>query len=304
MPNLKKYKQVFPAFYACYDEQGDISPQRIHNLINFFIDKGIKGLYVGGSSGECIYQTLEERKLVLESAMEVAQGKLTIIAHIGAPCTRDSVMLAKHAKSCGVDAVSAIPPIYFPLPDHAVEAYWRAMIEATDLDFFIYNIPQLTNYNLSKSVFQNLLKLPQMIGVKNSSGSVLDIMTKKIYADKEIIVFNGPDEQYIGGRMMGADGGIGGTYGVMPELYLTLEELFTQGNVQQAQQLQMIINEIIVDLCSFSGHMYSVIKAILKYKGLNIGEGRLPLAPVLPEEMDKIKLLSNTIDQTITKFCK
>jgi len=304
MSKLNKYKQVIPAFYACYDDNGDISPQRISTLVNTFINKGIKGLYAGGSSGECIYQTLEERKLVLEETMKIAKGKITIIAHIGAPSTRDSIMLAKHAKSCGVDAVSSIPPIYFPLPDHSVEAYWKAMIEATDLDFFIYNIPQLTNYNLSKTVFQNLLKIPQMVGVKNSSGSVLDIMTKKMYSDKEIIVFNGPDEQYIAGRIMGADGGIGGTYGVMPELYLKLEELYSQKELLAAQELQMILNEIITDLCSFSGHMYSVIKAILKYKGINIGEARLPLAPVLTTDIDKIKALSDKIDQTISKYCK
>ena len=303
MKNLNKYKIVIPALYACYDDSGDVSPERIHQLVQFYIDKGIKGLYVGGSSGECIYQTLDERKLVLEEVMKVAKDKLVIIAHIGAPNTRDSVMLAKHAKACGATALSSIPPIYFPLSDQSVQEYWTAMATATDLDFFIYNIPQLTNYSLSIPVYQELLKLPQVVGVKNSSMPVLDIMTKKMHATKEVIIFNGPDEQYIGGRMMGADGGIGGTYGVMPELYLKLEELFSKGEVQKAQELQMELNVIITKLCSFSAHMYSVVKAILKIKGINIGTGRPPLRSVEAGDMDRLKEVAKYIDAAIVKYC-
>ena len=303
MSDLNKYKNVFPAFYACYDDQGNVSGERIQQLVNFYIEEGVKGLYVGGSSGECIYQTLDERKCVLENVMKAAKGKLTIIAHIGAPNTRDSVLLALHAKEHGVDALSSIPPIYFPLSDSSVESYWTEMATATNLDFFIYNIPQLTNYNLSTTVYQNLLKLPQVIGVKNSSMPVLDIMLRKMQATKEVIVFNGPDEQYLGGRIMGADGGIGGTYGVMPKLFLKLEELYTKRELEKAQELQQKINEIIGCLTSFSAHMYSVVKAILKLKGINVGTGRPPLKSVEPQDIDKIKEVSNLIDETMKTFC-
>ncbi|MGL4388509.1 MAG: dihydrodipicolinate synthase family protein [Brevinema sp.] len=304
MSQYNKYRGVFPAFYACYDDQGNISRERIHDLVNFFFEKGVKGIYVGGSSGECIYQTLEERKLALEAVMEVAKGKMTVIAHIGCPNTRDSVMLAHHAKSCGVDALSSIPPIYFVLSDDSVEDFWTEMATATDLDFFIYNIPQTTNYNLSSQVYKNLLKLPQVIGVKNSSGSVLDIMKRKIEATKPVIIFNGPDEQYIAGRIMGADGGIGGTYGVMPELYLKLEELYTKGDLATAQELQMLLNVIIMDLFSCKAHMYSVIKAILILRGVNIGKGRLPLHDVVPEDRPKIEEIYKKIESAVQKYCR
>ena len=108
MINLNKYRGIIPAFYACYDEAGNISGERVEKLANYYLDKGVKGLYVGGSSGECIYQTVEERKLVLEHVMRAVGGKMTIIAHIAAPSTRDSITLAKHAESLGVDALAAI----------------------------------------------------------------------------------------------------------------------------------------------------------------------------------------------------
>ena len=74
MSDLKKYHGVIPAFYACYDEEGNISPERVRGLTRHLIGKGVNGLYVGGSSGECIYQGVEERKVVLENVMAEAKG--------------------------------------------------------------------------------------------------------------------------------------------------------------------------------------------------------------------------------------
>ena len=74
MRDYSKYAGIIPAFYACYDEKGDISPKAVRELTEYYIAKGVKGLYVGGSSGECIYQTVAERKLLLENVMAVAKG--------------------------------------------------------------------------------------------------------------------------------------------------------------------------------------------------------------------------------------
>ena len=82
MRDITKYQGVIPAFYACYDEKGDISPEGVEKLTRFLIEKGVKGVYVGGSSGECIYQGVAERKLVLEHVMKAAEGRLTVIAHV------------------------------------------------------------------------------------------------------------------------------------------------------------------------------------------------------------------------------
>ena len=111
MRDLTRYKGIIPAFYACYDEKGEISPERVQKLTQYFIDKGVKGLYVNGSSGECIYLNPEERKTILENVMKAAKGRLTVICHVACNSTRDSMELARHAQSLGVDAIAAIPPI-------------------------------------------------------------------------------------------------------------------------------------------------------------------------------------------------
>ncbi|OFS29882.1 dihydrodipicolinate synthase family protein [Abiotrophia sp. HMSC24B09] len=305
MSKFDKYKGIIPAFYACYDDEGNISPERTQALAKHYLEVGVKGLYVGGSSGECIYQNIEERKLVLEHVMKAVGGKMTIIAHVAAASTRDSVELAKHAESLGVDALAAIPPIYFRLPEHSIKDYWNAMIDATELDFIIYNIPQLSGYALTPSMFKSMLENPKVIGVKNSSMPVQDLITWKLTAgDREVVVFNGPDEQFIGGRVMGADGGIGGTYGVMPELFLAANAALEAGDLALAFTIQGRIDEIIFTLVSGKANLYAVQKEILKREGLNCGSVRPPLTGVGPEDLAVVDKAHAMIQAARAEFVK
>ena len=189
MKDLSKYQGIFPAFYACYDEKGDISPERVRALTEYLIGKRVMGLYVGGSSGECIYQSVAERKLLLENVMAVAKGRIVIIAHVACNNTADSRELAAHAESLGVDAIAAIPPIYFHLPPYAVAKYWNDISDAApNTDFVIYNIPQLAGVALNSALLREMLKNPRVIGVKNSSMPVQDI---EMWRDEGAFVFNG-----------------------------------------------------------------------------------------------------------------
>lgn len=282
MRDLKKYEGVIPAFYACYDDQGEISPERVRALVEYFLEKGVQGLYVNGSSGECIYQSVADRKLILEEVMAVAKGKLTIIAHVACNNTKDSMELARHAESLGVDAIATIPPIYFRLPEYSIAQYWNDISAAAPhTDFVIYNIPQLAGVALTPSLYKEMLKNERVIGVKNSSMPVQDIQIFAALGGEDHLVFNGPDEQFLGGRLMGARAGIGGTYGAMPELFLKLNQLIADKELERAKELQFTINTIIGKLTAAHGNMYSVIKEVLKInESLNIGSVRAPLTPV------------------------
>ena len=304
MRNLDKYKGVIPAFYACYDEKGEISPAGVQRLAQYFIDKGVKGVYVNGSSGECIYQSVEDKKIVLENVMKVAKGKLTVIAHVACNNTKDSMELAAHAESLGVDAIASIPPIYFRLPDHAIAKYWNDISSAApNTDFVIYNIPQLAGVALSNSLFAEMRKNPRVIGVKNSSMPVQDIQMFKADAGDDYIIFNGPDEQFISGRVIGAEAGIGGTYGVLPELFLKMNELVKAGQLEAAMPIQYAANSIIYKMCSAHGNMYAVIKAILKLnEGFDIGSVRAPLAELTTEDMKIVEEAAQMIKNAKAKY--
>ena len=303
--DIKKYQGVIPAFYACYDEQGNISPEGTRALVRHLAGKGVRGLYVGGSSGECIYQSVAERKLVLENVMAEAKGRdLTIIAHVACNNTKDSQELAAHAESLGVDAIASIPPIYFHLPPYGIAQYWNDISAAApNTDFIIYNIPQLAGVALSIPLLQEMLKNPRVIGVKNSSMPTQDIQMWKDEGGPDFVVMNGPDEQFISGLAMGATGGIGGTYAVMPELYLKVMDLYQAGEMKLAAEIQNEICRIIYKMCSAHGNLYAVMKAVLKKHGMDVGSVRKPLSALIGSDMAVVEESSSMIDAAIAKYC-
>ncbi len=300
--NIEKYQGVIPAFYACYDETGAVSGERVRALTRYLITKGVKGLYVGGSSGECIYQSAAERKLTLENVMAEAKGKVTVIAHVACNNTADSCELAAHAQSLSVDAIASIPPIYFHLPEHAIAKYWNDISAAApDTDFIIYNIPQLAGVALSINLLREMKKNPRVIGVKNSSMPVQDI---QMFADEGMIVFNGPDEQFVSGLAAGAAGGIGGTYAAMPELFLKARELFLAGNMERAREVQNEICRIIYKMCSTHGNMYATIKEIIRLQGgPDVGGVRAPLAQLTEADKEIAGKCAEQIANAIKLYC-
>ncbi|MCI9443560.1 MAG: N-acetylneuraminate lyase [Oscillospiraceae bacterium] len=297
-----KYQGIFPAFYACYNKEGGVSPEGVRALTRYLLEKGVKGLYVGGSSGECIYQSVAERKLTLENVMAEAGGRLTIIAHVACNNTADSRELAAHAGSLGVDAIAAIPPIYFKLPPKAIAQYWNDISAAApDTDFIIYNIPQLAGVALTVPLLREMLKNPRVIGVKNSSMPVQDI---QMWKDEGAVVFNGPDEQLLSGLAAGAAGGIGGTYAAMPELYLEIMRCFQTGELEKGRQVQNECCRIIYRMCSAQGNMYAVIKEVIRLQGgPDAGGVRAPLLELAAEDRPIAEEAARMIGEAVRQYC-
>ena len=302
MRDLSKYQGIFPAFYACYDKDGQVSAPAVRALAKYLLDKGVKGLYVGGSSGECIYQSVAERKLTLENVMAEVGGKMTMIAHVACNNPADSRELAAHAESLGVDAVAAIPPIYFKLPPKAIAKYWNDISDAApNTDFVIYNSPQLAGVALTVPLLQEMLKNPRVIGVKNSSMPVQDI---QMWKDEGALVFNGPDEQLLSGLAAGAAGGIGGTYAAMPELYLEIARCFQAGQLEKGREVQNECCRIIYKMCSAQGNMYAVIKEIIRLQGgPNVGGVRAPLLNLAEGDGAVTAQAAQMIADAIAKYC-
>ena len=276
MKDIKKYQGVIPAFYACYDAEGNISVEGVKALTRHLIAKGVKGVYVGGSSGECIYQHVDERKTVLEAVMSEAKGKLTI---------------------------------YFHLPEYAIAKYWNDMSAAApNTEFVIYNIPQLAGTALTMSLLNEMLKNPNVVAVKNSSMPTQDIQMFKdagiaARGEGNFVVFNGPDEQFVSGRVIGADGGIGGTYAVMPELYLAMNAHLEKGEIAKARAIQYEANRIIYKMCSAHGNLYAVQKEILRRMyGLELGSVRAPMPGLIPEDEAIVAEAQAMIEAAIAKL--
>lgn len=277
--NVSRFKNVTVALNTPFTKNEEVDLVATRQVVRYFRDKGVKSLYVCGSTGEGFLLDNKERMDIVEAVTEEVGNDMNIIVHVGTPSTRHSALLAKHAEKAGAAATSAVPCVYYHLGEESVYRHWTTITEAADLPFFIYNIPQLTSFNLSMNLFNRMLLNERVAGIKNSSEPCHDILRFKEAGGPDFLVFNGPDEQYLAGRLMGADGGIGGTYGAMPELYLKLEELIVRGDIEKAQILQKTITPLIYRLCSFPS-MYGAVKSIIRLDGCDIGDPRLPFLPV------------------------
>lgn len=299
--DVSKFKNVTVALNTPFDKNGDLDLAAAKRVVRYFCNKGIKSLYVCGSTGEGFLLTDDERKKLVEAVTEEVGGEMAVIVHVGTAATRQSVELARHAAEAGADATSAVPCVYYRPGEESVYRHWTAITEAADLPFFIYNIPQLTGFTLSMELFGRMLLNERVAGVKCSSEPAHDILRFKQAGGADFIVFNGPDEQYLAGRMMGADAGIGGTYGAMPELYLALEDAIRAEDYHRAKEIQGVITPLIYKLCGFPS-LYGAAKAVIALDGCPIGEPRLPFLPVDVKD-PAINALYQEIRQAVEKYC-
>lgn len=287
--DISKFRQVTVALNTPFKADGSVDIDAVKAVSRYFRDKGVRQMYVCGSTGEGFLLDHEERMQVAEAVVSEVGKDMNIIVHVGCPDTRHSCMLAAHAEKIGAAAISAVPCVYYHLGEESVYRHWTEITKAADLPFFIYNIPQLTGFNLSMGLFRRLLENERIAGVKCSSDPAQDILRFKQAGGKDFIVFNGPDEQFVAGMLLGADAGIGGTYGAMPELYLKMFELIGRGEWEKAAQVQNIVTPLIYRLCSFPS-MYGAVKAIITLDGCPMGDPRLPFLPVSTEDPELVKL--------------
>lgn len=296
--DLTKFNGVFVALNAIYDENDCVNEEEIKKLVKKYKEIGINGIYACGSTGEGFLLSTEERKQVAKAVVEAASGEITTIIHVGAASTKEACELAKHAEEIGADAVSAVPSVYYRLSEASIETHWKTIMNSSNLPFFIYNIPQLTGYDLSYSLLEKMVKEEKVIGIKDSAESTYQMERFRRIAGDDFIIFNGPDEQFLAGRLMGANAGIGGTYGSMPELYIKLDSLIKSGKIEEAKKLQVTVNDFVQRLCSFPS-LYGASKAVIKLRyGIEAGKPRLPMLPVSTDDPEIIKL-ADDINKTV-----
>lgn len=298
--DLSKFKGVFVALNAIFDENDCVDLETTKKLVKIYREKGVKGVYVCGSTGEGFLLSTEERMQVTEAVKEAAGDDFTVIVHVGCAGSKESIRLAKHAEKIGVDAISAVPSVYYRLPPKSVEMHWNAIIDSTDLPFIIYNIPQLTAFHLPYDLFERMAKNPKVIGIKNSEEPVFNMERFRTIAGDDFIIFNGSDEQFLGGRLMGADAGIGGTYGTMPELFVALDKYICDGEIEKAKALQYKINEIIFDLLACDS-LYGAAKQVISVRfNVNAGQPRCPFLPVARDE--RIFAIAEKIEKAVAEI--
>ena len=285
---------IFPATISTFDMDGRFDPISMRRIVRHQIDAGVHGLYVCGGTGEGLLMNSKERQDLLKTVLDETHGDVTVIAHVGAFQIPESIELAQHASEIGADAISALPPSYFYKPDEISQVnYYKSIAEASEVPLLIYNIPQRTGITMTESLYDELIQIDNVIGMKDSSG---DIYTLGHLANKwkESVIFEGEDSLLLPSLIAGAIGGIGASYNLMPELYVQLWEAYRENNIDKAAEIQAKVNEVIRALL-ISPDLIGGIKQVLGWMDLKCGAPRSPNRTLRPEEAVKLRQTFDTI---------
>lgn len=254
------------------DESVDLDA--LATLIRADIDRGVEGLYVCGSSGEGLLLTEHERTDVVRTAVAVAEGRVPVIAHVGAMSTAEATRLAAGAEEAGAAAISMIPPLYYGYSTADVVRHFQAVVDVSGLPFLLYNIPQFTGRDISDGGFEELLSMPQVIGVKHTSRNLYGA-ERIIQGHPRLSVVNGFDEFYLPALSIGARGAIGTTVGLQIELFRALRRRFAANDLPGARAVQVRINDTIEAMVEVG--VFGAAKNLAGRYSVALGECRRPL---------------------------
>ena len=284
--DVKKLYGIMPALMTAFDDHG-IDVAQMASLVKKQALDGVNGFYVGGSSGEMVLCSTDERKKVLETVME-NKGDLAVIAHVGALSTKDTLELAAHAKLCGADAVSSVTPLYYKYSFDEVKNFYKRIAEAGELPVIIYNIPGLTGTAYGYDQLCELLEVEGVQGMKFTSSDFF-LLNRLVNTYPEKVFYNGSDEMLLSGLAAGAHGGIGTTYNFMPYLMAKIYSLATNGKLDEARELQSVANRAIAAV--LRNGVLPACKHLISLYGVPYGECREPFMPL--DDSAKADLLTN-----------
>lgn len=289
---MKSFKGIFTALLTPFNADNTVNTDSLTKLVKFNISKGIKGFYVGGSTGEAMLMSTEERKLVFSTVKKACSDDITLIAHVGTINTDMAIDMAKTAESLGYDAISAVAPFYYGFSYDAIKSYYNDIVNNVSIPMIVYNFPNANGVQFTKELANELFKNEKFIGIKHTAVDLFALNNfKKL--DREIIVYNGFDEMLLAGFSMGADGGIGSTYNFMPTKYIKLYEAFINKDIATAQRIQNECNDIINKLIKYG--VFASEKAILTHMGIPMGDCRRPFAKISDEGNAVMKEIATKI---------
>lgn len=281
----EKFKGIFPALLTPFDKNNKVNKKVLEEIIEYNLNKGVEGFYVGGSTAEAFLLTEDERVEVMKIVSEATKGRATLIAHIGCISTAQAIELAKKAKEFGYDAISSVSPFYYKFSFAEIKKYYFDIVEAVDLPMFIYNFPAFSGVTLTADNISEFLQDDRFLGVKHTSNDYFAMeQFKTAFPDK--IVYNGFDEMFMSGLAMGADGAIGSTFNVMAEKFIKIRQLFKENKVEEAREIQKEANIIIRALCKV-GVMQGE-KALMDALGFDMGPARAPFLPLTEEQKKEL----------------
>ena len=280
-----EFNGVFPAIITPMSPNGQFNESVFRQVMEFNIQAGVHGFWVAGGTGESVLLDDDENRRIAEIAVDQAQGRIKNIMHVGSPTTYRSAKLAEHAAKCGVEAICCVPPFFYPQGDEGVVEHYRTVAAAADLPFFVYNLPQCTQVEITPDLMQKIQdRVPQLTGLKHSAPYMGFV---RYFKNMGLNCMIGNSRLMLPALSVGASGCIDGPPNMAPELWVEIWNAFQAGNLEQASAAQEKAAQVaaLVETIKFP----AVIKAVLSERlGIDCGEPRLPFQSLTSSERSEL----------------
>ncbi|WP_432168225.1 4-hydroxy-tetrahydrodipicolinate synthase [Streptomyces sp. bgisy031] len=280
---------ILTALATPYDEAGDIDEKLLRVLVDRSVDGGVSGVVAGGSTGEFAAMTGDERRLLVETVVDQAAGRVPVIAQTGAVATREAVELTRHAEKAGADVVMVVAPYYEALSMDETLRYLRTVADSVSIPVMLYNIPDATGVNLDPDTVGALAREQENIRYIKDTSADMAQAGQLIHRHGDVIdTFLGWDSLLLAAVAEGAAGVMAGTGNVMPADLVAVHQALTAGDLELARARWKRIFPL-MDTLMTGGPFIQGVRAALQEIGLPVGAPREPLLDVEPAHRARIR---------------
>lgn len=266
---------VIPAIVTPFTDDGkQVDEERLRALVRYVLEKGATGVVPCGTTGEFQNLSIEERRLVSKIVIDEAKGRVPVIVGTGCSSTDLTVEMTRFAKDAGADAALIVTPYYHKPTARGIYEHFRVVAEAVDLPIVLYNIPQVTGVQLPWQIVEDLAEIPNIVGVKDSSGELRYILALIEKTKPRLSIMVGHDEVVLPALAAGCSGMILASANIIPDVWRELYDAFQRGDLEKALEVQLKVQKF----CRVIVKSGSVgPKAALNMIGVKVGPVRLPL---------------------------
>ena len=286
--DLSRIKGIIPPIVTPMNADESINEQELRKQVNRLINAGVHGLFPFGTNGEGYILSAEEKEQVLRIVVDETKGRVPVYAGTGCVSTAETIKQSLMAKKVGADVLSIITPSFAAASQEELYNHYKEVAEAVDLPIILYNIPARTGNSLAPATVARLSKIPNIVGVKDSSGN-FDNMLQYIEKtkDSDFIVLSGNDSLILWCLLAGGRGGIAGCANVYPDTMVNIYEQFIKGNIEKAREYQDSIRSF--RDCFKFGNPNTIVKTAVSLLGYPVGKCRKPFSSLSDEGINAIK---------------
>ncbi|MDQ6481004.1 dihydrodipicolinate synthase family protein [Dyadobacter sp. LHD-138] len=286
------FKGVWPALFTPIHPDGALNVKELEKLLELMIVQELDGIYLLGSTGQGFLFSEKERKEIASATIEIVNNRLPVMVQVGAMSTDESIRLAKHAAGLGACGISSVGPIYYGSNAQMAFEHYKLIAGATEVPFFPYQIGNAA----SGEMIDNLLSLPQVLGMKLTTDKMLEISSIRNRVGDKWKLFSGADELICQAALCGTVGAIGTTYNMFGPTCKQIRQRFLDGETQMAVDFMLTFQKFIEKILPYAWSFFN--KSMQLRHNITIGEARRPLmSHKLPWTDQEIIAMMDEVDR-------